>query len=986
MVKRAPTRHRVVAVAALAAMAIGGTAIPSVGADQPSGLATPEERGPNAVTGAALPTVQIDDGVVWDQAVVGNTVFAGGQFKQTRPAGVEPGEGPLTPRSNLLAYDITTGELLPFAPQVNGVVKAVEASPDGTRLYVGGTFTTVNGQQRWNVAAFDIATGDLLEDFAPAVGGSFVNAMTVSNDTVYLGGLFSHVNGVQRTNLGAVDLSGSLTGWAPTTDLQVDDLLMAPSGERVIVAGRFGTVNGAHSPGTAAVDPATGTSLPWMLSQDKTNGVINGGISKGVNGAGTMGLSTDGVNVYGASWNYAAERLSNLEGLWAANIETGERVWVMTGKGDHYDAHAMGGMIYGVGHAHEAKGYGGWPVDAKTPRGPSYQYAVALTPEVRGTSGPGSYWDRKGQPTPALVQWYPDFTSGKFTGMGQAGWTAEGNDDYLVIGGEFQAVNGQAQYGLVRFGTDAVTPPERAAAQQMGPQLDAAQGWAPTRAETRRDGAEISIVPNLDWDDRELTYLLFREGTEEPVARAVHGADPWRRTESTVTLRDQSAEPDTLYAYVVRAMDRNGNFADSAPIDGLTGPIRGQLATEYSSAVLTAGPQTYWRLGTPVESAAIDWIGDNDGVIAEGVQTVPDGAIAGDAGGALTFAGGEDGIVASKTSSVPSSHMTQELWFRTTSTEGGLLMRHTSGTEEDAGRLVLSMDGAGLLTHSVLADGGRTLTTSTPLNDGAWHHVAVTTGTDGHRVFVDGVLAAEDAAPVDASKVEGTWRVASGLPADEQVETEDAEEGTVEATPEADAATPTPAATAPTEEGAEAGAPGADGEPATPVEPAPAASTATGFVVDLDEVAIYAKTLTADEVAEHHRIGFGTPPAPEPAPEPVPEPGTGTGNETPGGGQTGGVATGQGGAAGNDQGAEAAAGAGGAAGAGTGANAGSGAGESRATTTTPAKGDAAPGKSGASDRLPVTGALVFPIAGVAAALMAAGIWLLVSKRRGTRES
>ena len=38
------------------------------------------------VSAQALPTVQID-GVVWTQAMVGNTVYAGGSFDSARPAG-----------------------------------------------------------------------------------------------------------------------------------------------------------------------------------------------------------------------------------------------------------------------------------------------------------------------------------------------------------------------------------------------------------------------------------------------------------------------------------------------------------------------------------------------------------------------------------------------------------------------------------------------------------------------------------------------------------------------------------------------------------------------------------------------------------------------------------------------------------------------------------------------------------------------------------
>src|SRR3954452_16701713 len=62
-----------------------------------------------AVSADALPTVQID-GVVWSQAVVGTTVYAGGKFNNARPAGAAAGTNQ-TPRANLLAFDVTTGNL-----------------------------------------------------------------------------------------------------------------------------------------------------------------------------------------------------------------------------------------------------------------------------------------------------------------------------------------------------------------------------------------------------------------------------------------------------------------------------------------------------------------------------------------------------------------------------------------------------------------------------------------------------------------------------------------------------------------------------------------------------------------------------------------------------------------------------------------------------------------------------------------------------------
>src|SRR5687768_8506487 len=82
------------------------------------------------------PTAQTNGRV---NAVVyaGTTVYLGGAFTEVRPAGAAVGAG--VTRNNLAALDATTGQVLPFDPNVNGEVHAL-AVDDGT-LYVGGAFT-----------------------------------------------------------------------------------------------------------------------------------------------------------------------------------------------------------------------------------------------------------------------------------------------------------------------------------------------------------------------------------------------------------------------------------------------------------------------------------------------------------------------------------------------------------------------------------------------------------------------------------------------------------------------------------------------------------------------------------------------------------------------------------------------------------------------------------------------------------------------------
>ena len=69
------------------------------------------------------------------------------------------------------------------------------------------------------------------------------------------------------------------------------------------------------------------------------------------------------------------------------------------------------------------------------------------------------YSDYEGQPAPTQYNGFlPGFQNGQYTGLSQAVWTVEGNDKYLVYGGEFVAVNGASQQGLVRFSMSGGDP------------------------------------------------------------------------------------------------------------------------------------------------------------------------------------------------------------------------------------------------------------------------------------------------------------------------------------------------------------------------------------------------------------------------------------------------------------------------------------------------------------------------------------------------
>jgi hypothetical protein len=246
----------------------------------------------SVVTADGLPTVQIN-GVVWTQAVVGDRVFAAGEFTHARPGGAAPGSGERR-RWNLISYNLHTGALNAFAPQFNGPVRALAVSASGQTLYVGGSFTRVGPYTRERFAAFRISDGQLLTK-RPSFNNT-VFALAATSSTVYAGGSFTRVNGVARSRLAAVQaFSGSLTGWAPVADNAVLALTVTGDRTKVVAGGSFARVNGLISNGMQAVDASSGVRRRWNI-----NTVVKDfGADSSI-----LSLAADGDTVYGTGYAF----------------------------------------------------------------------------------------------------------------------------------------------------------------------------------------------------------------------------------------------------------------------------------------------------------------------------------------------------------------------------------------------------------------------------------------------------------------------------------------------------------------------------------------------------------------------------------------------------------------------------------------------------------------------------------------------------------
>src|SRR5215204_3827417 len=138
------------------------------------------------------------NGRIWSIVAAGDTVYLGGTFTQ-----VTDTDGKTYQRNNLAAIDANTGHLLqgwnPNATRSSGSseVRAMALSSDGTRLFVGGTFTRVGGTSHSRLAAIDTTTGQATSWNPGSVTGT-VYALAASASRSYAGGDFTSVAGQPR--------------------------------------------------------------------------------------------------------------------------------------------------------------------------------------------------------------------------------------------------------------------------------------------------------------------------------------------------------------------------------------------------------------------------------------------------------------------------------------------------------------------------------------------------------------------------------------------------------------------------------------------------------------------------------------------------------------------------------------------------------------------------------------------------------------------
>lgn len=252
-----------------------------------------------------------------------STLYVGGDFTQVREGSrSSPGESLAV--GGVAAIEVATGTpVRSWNPRVSGDASTVRSlAVKNGQVFIGGNFTTVGDEPRRNLAAVDAASGRVVNSFAPEVGDINSNVYTLLADgsRLYAGGKFDTVNGSSRGNLAAFELAtGALDStWKPRASSVVRDLELAANGASIFMSGAFSRATGSDG-GSAAprqsiarVYTNTGGLHPWT--------VPSGTIAGPQTGWDIAVTSTRLYGGFGRGPNYAAAfRLDN--------GDSGTQVW-----------------------------------------------------------------------------------------------------------------------------------------------------------------------------------------------------------------------------------------------------------------------------------------------------------------------------------------------------------------------------------------------------------------------------------------------------------------------------------------------------------------------------------------------------------------------------------------------------------------------------------------------------------------------------------
>ncbi len=253
-------------------------------------------------------------------------------------------------------------------------------------------------------------------------------------------------------------------------------------------------------------------------------------------------------------------------------------------------------------------------------------------------------------------------------------------------------------------------------------------------------------------------------------------------------------------------------FTASDPEPGATsGPPTTEPATSepppvasYRDTILSAAPVHFWEFAYNADPGQ-DAMGTSNLTLGKDIGLLGSSAVKGGSG-AIDCSGTNRSRINSQTPETLVGEVSVEVWVNTATASGGQIVNFGSAAEDASKQTdhTLFVDQSGFVHFGVRGTKRYVVSSKVFVNDGKWHHVVGTlSSAEGIKLYVDGQLIDHEPDATEAQEFEGYWRICG-----------DSLSGW------------------------------------------PRATGSAALIGSIDEVAIYNRALTAEEIAKHHQVAL----------------------------------------------------------------------------------------------------------------------------------
>jgi hypothetical protein len=200
-----------------------------------------------------------------------------------------------------------------------------------------------------------------------------------------------------------------------------------------------------------------------------------------------------------------------------------------------------------------------------------------------------------------------------------------------------------------------------------------------------------------------------------------------------------------------------------AQASGLTSPAVASGCLAYQGLMKAYGASYYWPLNEASGTTARDVIGTNTGTYVNS-PTLKQGGFSNVRNMAASFVTASSQQITTTTSSNTPINISVMIWFKTTTTSGGVLIQFSNsqtGSPGDYDRHIY-MQNSGIINWGVYPGSTKVVSSTSALNDGNWHMAIGTIGSSGQTLYIDGNAPITVATVTTAQSYSGWWRVAYG--------------------------------------------------------------------------------------------------------------------------------------------------------------------------------------------------------------------------------